>query len=75
MSYNLSALDAALLLLGAAILFKLTRQRNQFPKPPGPKGYPIIGNLLDLPSSFEWEAFAKWGDMYGTYCYNPYLDV
>jgi len=33
--------------------------------PPGPKGWPLIGNLLDLPTTHEWEVFAKWGEKWG----------
>ncbi|KAK0204608.1 cytochrome P450, partial [Desarmillaria ectypa] len=35
------------------------------PFPPGPKGLPFIGNLLDIPSEKEWLTFAKWGEKYG----------
>ncbi|KAF5393735.1 hypothetical protein D9757_000328 [Collybiopsis confluens] len=33
--------------------------------PPGPKGLPIIGNVLDMPTEKEWETFAQWGDEFG----------
>ena len=32
--------------------------------PPGPKKYPLIGNLLSMPSTLAWETFAKWGREY-----------
>ncbi|KAF9026341.1 cytochrome P450 [Hymenopellis radicata] len=35
------------------------------PPPPGPKGWPVIGNLFDLPKEKEWVTWAKWGDQYG----------
>ncbi|KAK0479598.1 cytochrome P450 [Armillaria novae-zelandiae] len=35
------------------------------PSPPGPRGLPLIGNLLDMPSEKEWLTFAKWGEKYG----------
>ena len=34
--------------------------------PPGPKGYPIIGNLLDVPTQTPWIRFAEWSKVYGT---------
>ena len=35
--------------------------------PPGPRGYPLIGNIFDWPplESKAWETYAKWGQMYG----------
>ncbi|SJL07070.1 related to cytochrome P450 CYP2 subfamily [Armillaria ostoyae] len=45
-------------------LFRRTRRSTaQFP--PGPRGLPLIGNLLDMPSQKEWLTFAKWGEKYG----------
>ena len=32
--------------------------------PPGPKKFPLIGNLLSMPSTLEWETFAKWRHQY-----------
>jgi hypothetical protein len=32
--------------------------------PPGPRGYPIIGNLLDLRSE-QWLKFTEWRKKYG----------
>ena len=38
------------------------RQGRKFP--PGPKKYPLIGNLLSMPRTLAWETFAKWGQEY-----------
>lgn len=35
------------------------------PYPPGPKGLPIIGNILDMPGRNEWETARQWGTQYG----------
>ena len=34
--------------------------------PPGPREYPLIRNLLSMPSTLEWETYAKWGQEYST---------
>ncbi|KAJ7062510.1 cytochrome P450 [Mycena amicta] len=41
------------------------RQRSRPPYPPGPRGLPIVGNVLDVPSENHWLAFAKLGNTYG----------
>lgn len=44
------------------------------PLPPGPKGYPIIGNVYDVPSSMPWISFQKMAKIYGMYFVLNYLD-
>ncbi|KAJ7286437.1 cytochrome P450 [Mycena rebaudengoi] len=43
------------------------------PKPPGPRGWPIIGNLLDVPAEFEWRYWARLGEIYGPISYASIL--
>ncbi|PFH46697.1 hypothetical protein AMATHDRAFT_69268 [Amanita thiersii Skay4041] len=38
---------------------------KRLPLPPGPRGLPILGNVLDLPASFEWLHWAKYQKLYG----------
>ncbi|KAH6910660.1 cytochrome P450 [Coprinopsis sp. MPI-PUGE-AT-0042] len=42
-----------------------SRQLVTAPLPPGPKRLPLLGNLLDMPSSQEWLTFADWGTKHG----------
>ena len=50
-----------------AALWVFQRRRPAFPLPPGPCGYPVVGNLFDMPSlqNQGWLTFAKWGEIYG----------
>ena len=41
---------------------RLGRQGRDLP--PGPKKYPLIGNILSMPSTLEWETYGKWGKEY-----------
>ncbi|KAJ7477078.1 cytochrome P450 [Mycena galericulata] len=36
--------------------------------PPGPRGLPLVGNVLDMPSEQEWVTFSKWADTWGDIC-------
>ncbi|PCH41344.1 cytochrome P450 [Wolfiporia cocos MD-104 SS10] len=33
--------------------------------PPGPEGWPLIGNVLDMPTSYEWQTFSAWSEKWG----------
>lgn len=48
-----------------SVLLLATRWIKRGPYPPGPKGYPLIGNLFDMPDEKEWLTFAAWGKRYG----------
>ncbi|KAI0033308.1 cytochrome P450 [Vararia minispora EC-137] len=52
-----------LLILGA--VFFLAPQDRKLPLPPGPRGLPVIGNLLDIPTKFAWRQYKKWAAEYG----------
>ncbi|KAL1748612.1 cytochrome P450 [Schizophyllum fasciatum] len=49
----------------AAILYANRRYRS-LPLPPGPKKWPLVGNLFNMPSGFEWEQYIEWGKELGT---------
>jgi len=56
----LSSLLCALILKTTSISRK--RNPNGLPLPPGPKGFPVIGNLLDMPADKLW---LEWSKTYG----------
>ena len=48
----------------------LVRWRKSFPSrslplPPGPKGWPFVGNLLQAPINLPWKIFYEWSKVYG----------
>lgn len=63
------------IVLGCAALVRLARWHSRPHLPPGPKGYPIVGNLLDIPPTHVWEKFGAWGKQYGGFRtpHNPHL--
>ena len=50
----------------AVVVYWMNGQRQGRHLPPGPKKLPFIGNLLSMPSTIEWETFAKWGQEYSS---------
>lgn len=75
-------LSLASIILGCAALVRLARWRTRARLPPGPKGYPIVGNLFDLPPTHLWEKFGAWSGQYGVFSFlylrplhNLHLDV
>ncbi|KAJ7192805.1 cytochrome P450 [Mycena pura] len=61
----LSWIDLTLAACGAMLIYKLATRRHKPPPPPGPRRLPLLGNLLDVPSTKPWIKFAEWGDLYG----------
>ncbi|KAH9482477.1 Cytochrome P450 monooxygenase 208 [Psilocybe cubensis] len=52
----------------AASLFLRQAATKRPSLPPGPKGLPLVGNILDMPSDKEWLTFAQWGETWGDIC-------
>ncbi|KAH6891595.1 cytochrome P450 [Coprinopsis sp. MPI-PUGE-AT-0042] len=60
----------ASLLAVTLILLRVALRRIQAaPLPPGPRGYPLIGNALDIPSEHPWETYRDWSKKYGDVIY------
>lgn len=53
-----------LLLVTFLITRSYTQKRHAYP--PGPPGFPIIGNMLQLPTNKHWLQYDRWTKQYGT---------
>ncbi|KAJ7228990.1 cytochrome P450 [Mycena pura] len=62
------ALDVCAVFCALFLLKSLLSLQQVYSLPPGPKGLPIVGNVLDMPSEKEWETFSAWSDKYGDIC-------
>lgn len=63
--------------IGVYVLKRYFASPSHPPLPPGPKGKPVIGNLLDLPppGKLEWVHWAEHKDLYGAYTGCSLLEV
>ncbi|KAJ7937382.1 cytochrome P450 [Mycena leptocephala] len=65
----LIALDICAVLCILLLLKRLLSPQQQVHSlPPGPKGLPLVGAVLDMPSEQEWITFSKWADTWGDIC-------
>ncbi|KAF7979326.1 hypothetical protein HWV62_42735 [Athelia sp. TMB] len=52
------------IVLAALYLVKASTQSRKYP--PGPRGWPLIGNLLDIPTFEEWVTYKSWSDEFNS---------
>ncbi|KAF8998255.1 cytochrome P450 [Cyathus striatus] len=64
---NFEIIALAIIVLTSLSIWGFPRRKSSHRLPPGPKGYPLIGNLFDMPpnASKSWLTFADWGKKYG----------
>ncbi|KAN0135790.1 Cytochrome P450 [Lactarius tabidus] len=63
----ITVVDIVLVLTFLHLLFnfRVHRRRRGLPYPPGPKPWPIIGNLLDSPKQSQWITYTEMSKKYG----------
>ncbi|KAI9467400.1 cytochrome P450 [Lactarius psammicola] len=47
-------------------LFIMRANKRRLPYPPGPKSFPVVGNLFSMPSREEWITYRKWSEESGS---------
>ncbi|CCM01417.1 uncharacterized protein FIBRA_03468 [Fibroporia radiculosa] len=67
MSYSPGALAGVIILI--LVYFTFSGRRTAHRPPPGPKPIPILGNVHQLPSEYQWREFAQWAVKYGDVFY------
>jgi hypothetical protein len=66
MTAPLSPILVVLFLLTGALLWQRSKQpQKDLPLPPGPKRWPLIGSLSQMPKVFEHETYRDWSRQYG----------
>ncbi|KAG0702310.1 cytochrome P450 [Suillus ampliporus] len=62
---NVTWLDICFAGVGVYLVKQAFNKKNPALYPPGPPGWPLIGNILDMPHIKPWLTFAEWGKKYG----------
>ena len=65
MSFVVQVINVALGVLALWLIKKVTEKKPLGRPIPGPKGWPIIGNLFDVPNEVEYKVFSQWRQKYG----------
>jgi hypothetical protein len=73
MAAPVSPILLVLFLLAVALLWRRSKQpHNNLPLPPGPKRWPLIGSLLQMPKAFQHETYREWCRQFGEHSFPLY---
>lgn len=68
---SLIVLDILLAVISIFIAGKWWFKPSSKPVPPGPRPLPLIGNLFNVPKTYQWKTFAEWSTRAGTSASEP----
>ena len=76
MALNIVAVDVLAVALCVLFIYWRKRKGSDGTRlyPPGPKALPLLGNILDMPSSYQYLTFAKWAERWGLWRISGYFD-
>ncbi|KAJ7474296.1 hypothetical protein FB451DRAFT_1174801 [Mycena latifolia] len=55
---------AACALFASLALYYRNKSRSRLPLPPGLRKLPLVGNLFNIPPTFQWETYMEWSKKY-----------
>ncbi|TFY60082.1 hypothetical protein EVJ58_g5367 [Rhodofomes roseus] len=64
-AYQSGPLVAILVCVSAHLATQVISAARTKPYPPGPRGWPVLGNLLQIPQDSPWLTYSAWADTYG----------
>ncbi|KAH7919454.1 cytochrome P450 [Leucogyrophana mollusca] len=80
MAYTINvplAVSAVFSVIAVVVLARRsTRERanpSGLPLPPGPRGFPLLGNIFDIDPARPWLTYTDWGKKYGDIVYSSLL--
>ncbi|KAF9446023.1 cytochrome P450 [Macrolepiota fuliginosa MF-IS2] len=64
---RIGVVEVSLSLFALALLIRFGKRRIRLPLPPGPtRKFPIVGNMLELPTTRGPQTYAEWSKIYGS---------
>ncbi|KAH6910222.1 cytochrome P450 [Coprinopsis sp. MPI-PUGE-AT-0042] len=66
---SIGIVASVVVLASIALVLSSRRNRHTLPLPPGPKGLPLLGNILDIPLDKPWKVYDSWSKQYGDVMY------
>lgn len=66
-SLDLLVCFATAILLVFVHFLRSRKSTSGLPYPPGPPGWPVLGNIFNIPRGATWLTYMKWGRIHGEF--------